>query len=44
MFFALVFDFEELLSTSIPPDLKIKLSEEELKQIDSENKTMGEAA
>jgi hypothetical protein len=35
-FFALVFDFEELLGTTIPPDLKIKLTDEELELIDKE--------
>jgi hypothetical protein len=41
LFFALVFDFEELIGTSIPPDLKIKLTNEELEQIDKENKKLG---
>jgi len=43
-FFALVFDFEELLGTTIPPDLKIKLTDEELELIDKEAKKQGEEA
>jgi hypothetical protein len=29
-FFALIFDFEELFGATVVPDLKIKLTEEEL--------------
>jgi hypothetical protein len=43
-FFALIFDFEELLGTTIPPDLKIKLTDEELDLIDKEGKQLGEEA
>lgn len=43
-FFALIFDFEELLGTTIAPDLKIKLTDEELDLIDKEGKKMGEEA
>ena len=42
--FALIFDFEELLGTKIAPDLKIKLTEEELDLIDKEGKKWGEEA
>lgn len=42
--FALVFDFEEIFSSSIAPDLKIKLTAEELEQIDREGKLLGEQA
>lgn len=43
-FFALIFDFEEIIGPSIPPDLKIKLTDEELEQIDKEEKKLGEEA
>jgi hypothetical protein len=39
-----VFNFEELLGTTIPPDLKIKLTDEELDLIDKEGKQIGEEA
>ena len=42
--FALIFDFEELLGTKVAPDLKIKLTEEELDLIDKEGKKWGEEA
>lgn len=41
-FFALVFDFEELFGATVAPDLKIKLTDEELEQIDKETKLIEE--
>ena len=41
-FFALIFDFEELFGATVAPDLKIKLTEEELEQIDKETKLIEE--
>ena len=43
-FFALLFDFEELFGTNIAPDLKIKLTQEELEQIDKDGKALAEEA